>query len=594
MISVLTLTDDLVNNMKKAIVIFPPQWCPVNPYPSLPTLLGCLKKSKKDATGFDLNIRFYNYILSEEYLKKVIEKVYINDTRDGFPSYERALEILEHIEETKSTFRNSDLFYQPDKLFAAKADVSDALIIISEPYYPSSLKFSDYFHSVPINDFETLNRECTNRKTNIFYDFLESQIGQLANGTGDYFLISVTDITQLLSAFTLGRMLKESCSKPVCIGGNIITKLKKAFSQSNIIFNKYTDFLLTGPGEKSIVEFAEYMDNEIDVSGVSGLIYPGNKIIQTNRESYEGFSEPVLPDYSGLNMNEYFAPAPDCSLQLSRGCYWGKCAFCDVSFNRENYVPKPIDAAISEIEHLISLGFRHIHLGDSSVSPAYFDKLCDKILEKKLEIYIFAFARLEKAFTPELLNKMYRAGVRLIFWGYECESRRIMSLINKGIDLDSRFEILRYSAECGIWNHVSFMIGFPGETSDEAEMTLSSIEKNRDIVDSCFLAKFSYKTNAKINDNPEKYPVKDVSGKGILSTECFYSGEGMKREEVYRLSLDFRNRYIKENIDTLWPMLCDDLEHLLFYLSKFGREKVRSIRLSKTEHTLNVYDKFLM
>ena len=56
--------------------------------------------------------------------------------------------------------------------------------------------------------------------------------------------------------------------------------------------------------------------------------------------------------------------------------------------------------------------------------------------------YFYSFARLEKAFTPEVLKNLYDAGARFFMWGYEAESERIMKLINKGIDLSYRKKIL--------------------------------------------------------------------------------------------------------------------------------------------------------
>ena len=149
------------------------------------------------------------------------------------------------------------------------------------------------------------------------------------------------------------------------------------------------------------------------------------------------------------------------------------------------------------------------------------------------------------------------------------------------------------SAEAGIWNHVSFMMGFPGETKEEALATLKVIEENRDILDSCFLARFSFKANAKIHEDTEKYNLRGVREKGIFSTECYYMSEGMTREEIGEISKAFRRRYIQNNLDTLWPMVCDDLEHLLFYLSRYGREGVREFRLQDTALMPGLYKKIL-
>ena len=395
---------------KKALVVFPPQWCPYNPYPSVPTLLGCLKKAGYRAEGLDLNISFFNHLLSENTLSSAIRRAYASgDASLPDPAY--AQKLCENIGGTLAVFRNEDLFYRPELLFKAKADLNMALELISFSFAPSRLMLTDYFHRVELNDFEIIKKEVANPDNNIFYSFLKEEAGKIAAGGADYVLVSVADVTQILAAFTLCGFLKEFCDKPVCIGGNIITKLKRAFLKEADVFDGFIDYAACGVGELSTVAFAQYMNGELAVENVPGLIYrTADGAIASNPESPAAFPYPVLPDYSGFDFKSYLSPAPDCSLQLSYGCYWGKCAFCDVSYNREQYKPKPVETAIEEIEHLVSLGIRHIHLGDSSVSPAYFNRLCDCLIERDVKVFIFAFARLETAFTETLLKKMYRAG----------------------------------------------------------------------------------------------------------------------------------------------------------------------------------------
>lgn len=579
--------------MKEALIVFPPQWCPFNPYPSVPVLSGCLKAAGFASRGLDLNIRFYNALLTKERLSRAIRTVYA-EPQPSLPDRAHAEQICDGIEQTLDVFRNEALFYQPDLLFRAKADLYAALEILSAEYAPSRLMISDYFHRIDLSDMDRLEAECADAQHNIFYDFLEGQAREIAADACGYILISVTDITQILAAFTLCAHLKRLCDKPVCVGGNIVTKLKKAFLSEERILGRFADYAACGMGERAVVSFAEAMNGMVPLRDVPGLVYRDGGRIVANPESTAPVLQPVFPDYTGLDFSDYLSPAPDCSLQLSYGCYWGKCAFCDVSFNRERYIAKPIDLAIREIAHLVSLGIHHIHLGDSSVSPAYFDKLCDAILDRGLEVYLFAFARLERAFTPELLGKMYRAGVRLIFWGYESESERIMALINKGIDNSGRNAVLKDSAAAGIWNHVSYMMGFPGETRAETEATLQTIRDSREFADSCFLARFSFKANAKIGEDADSYGLTDVRRKGSLSTECVYQSDGMTKEEIRAVSKAFRGEYIRSNADTLWPMVCDDLEHLLFYLSRYGREGVRRMRLRDTATAEDLYKKYFL
>ena len=46
----------------KTLLIFPPQWMPIGPHYSLPTLVGQFKDTPYQAEAMDLNIEYYNEI----------------------------------------------------------------------------------------------------------------------------------------------------------------------------------------------------------------------------------------------------------------------------------------------------------------------------------------------------------------------------------------------------------------------------------------------------------------------------------------------------------------------------------------------------
>ena len=54
----------------KTLLIFPPQWMPVSPHFALPTLLGQFEGTGYEASVMDLNIDFYNKILTSDYVKR--------------------------------------------------------------------------------------------------------------------------------------------------------------------------------------------------------------------------------------------------------------------------------------------------------------------------------------------------------------------------------------------------------------------------------------------------------------------------------------------------------------------------------------------
>ena len=65
-----------MRNVKKnkLLLIFPPQWTPISPHYALPALLGQLKANGYSANAMDLNIEFFNEMLTKDMLEYSIFK----------------------------------------------------------------------------------------------------------------------------------------------------------------------------------------------------------------------------------------------------------------------------------------------------------------------------------------------------------------------------------------------------------------------------------------------------------------------------------------------------------------------------------------
>ena len=563
---------------QNGLLIFPPQWYPGNPYSAVPLLLGRLKNAGYPVTGLDLNIEFYHHILSPDFLSRIAPKA---GSRKAFAD-SLIHRLTETVEDTVTVFSTPELFYDPDRLFRAKSDISEILDYISEAYYPARLGFANFFHP-GIKDVSTLCAYTFDENTNIFLEFFEARVDDILSSSPAYIMISAADVTQLLAVFTLGRLIKERSEIPVCFGGSIFTKLKSAFICHPEIFGKYTDCIAFGNGENNIVKLAEHFCGRLPIADVPGCIYrdTSGSVIENAEECASVLEKPAVFSFDGYDLSKYFSPEPVMTIQLSKGCYWGKCAFCDVSFSRQNFEQKPPAAAVAEIELLVhQYGIRHFIIGDDSVSPQYYREFSRLIKERDLHINCFIMARLETGFDEETLRSMYASGCRIVFWGYEAYCEEVMQKINKGIDCGQREHILRSAYDAGIWNHVAFMTGFPGETVPQAQKTVAFVQQHADLIQSCYLSKFSMKKNAIISQAPAQYGITNITDDGELSLDYKYDGPPMNYQDKKQMDALFREMYLRARQNRLWPLMCVDFEHALLYISRFGRDFVQNYELS--------------
>lgn len=590
----------------KALLLFPPQWTPNSPYLALPLLSAQLKKHGIESDIRDINIEFFNHILTEKNLSEKLDeakKIFASlgktvsekypDAVRNFESYspeektmllkfKRISEILAGEVDTDKTIRDcenavsvlksKDKFYDPEILFDAKRTVQDALKIASLPFAPNEIIYDNYFaNPVYKLDWVNIDSQCKDPSVNMFIEYYDKTIGSFSFGEYGMICISVPDLSQLIPAFTLSLMLKKASDIPVIIGGNYITQNKDDFMNHTEIFGEYCDYLMVGDGERSIVELSEFISGKREINDVSNLVYLNeNKAVCNPAAKVIDFSEVAYADFDSLDFSLYFSPETVIPMQLSKGCYWGKCTFCDYYFGQQCYDTKNIPDVINELKYFTEkYNVRHFLFIDEAVPPKYYNKLADAILENNLEIYFYSFVRLEKGFTKEVLKNLYRAGMRIGLWGYEAYSERVMKMMNKGIDLSERIRILKDSSEAGIWNNVLFIMGYPTETIEEIEKTISVMYNHRDIVNSCTPSNFSLKKNAIL--------MKFIGSNGLIGFETngeFYTVlkdkiEGIPQSERREIRRKFHADYIEANKHRLWPINYSDTDHILLYLSKY-------------------------
>ncbi len=123
------------------------------------------------------------------------------------------------------------------------------------------------------------------------------------------------------------------------------------------------------------------------------------------------------------------------------------------------------------------------------------------------DCHFVAMARPEPAFDREVLSAVARVGFEGLLWGMESSSDRVLRLMRKGTKVRSILEVLRCARDVGLSNFLFLMIGFPGETPDEARATIEFLRRHRDQVDGAQLSRFVVYEASDIGQHPERYGV---------------------------------------------------------------------------------------
>ena len=244
----------------------------------------------------------------------------------------------------------------------------------------------------------------------------------------------------------------------------------------------------------------------------------------------------VKPDYDGIDTGEYFDVVETdnpmhrlwssgrwIKLVMARGCYWHKCAFCDV---RLPYIgcfrmPDPktvVDAMVSLAPHSSSLlphppsliPLPSFHFVDEAMPPALIRGVCREIIRRKFVCEWWGNVRFDASFTPELARLMAKAGCIAVTGGLECADDRLLKLMNKGITRASAEKAMKAFHAAGIMVHAYLMYGFPTETGKEAMGALAFVRNlfRRDLIQSAFWHRFALTVHSPVAAEPERFGIR--------------------------------------------------------------------------------------
>lgn len=607
----------------KTLLMMPPQWYPMNPYLSMAQLIGQLKAKGFEAEAYDMNIEFFNDILTKDNVLRFASSAkafaegfmteiaangysaekfntYSPDIRTKLARFQmigeymaknggRIEETAERIDDAVAVMKDKERFYEPELHFEAKDIIKDALEIISLPFLPSRIMLDNYianpFYSY---DYDDIKRQCTDRSLNMFIDYYEKKLEETDFSSFSLIGISICDLSQVVPGLTLAKMLKEKYSAHITLGGNYIYKIRNDLKNIPEFFDIFCDSLQIGDGETAVITLAEAVSGRRDISEVYSLLYKNEEgvITATAVSPLLDMDKIEFPCFDGYDFSKYFSADIVMPVQLSKGCYWGKCTFCDFYTGQQCYDTKSVSRAVDEVEFLIEkYGFRHFAFVDEAVPPAYYNKFALELIRRNVKINFYSFARLEKGFTPEVLKNLYDAGACFFAWGYEAHSPRIMKLLNKGVDVDFRLELLENAKAVGLWNHCTFLLSYPTETPEETEATKNVI-RNRELINSCTPSNFALKKNAILHDMAEDMGIKNIVNNGEFHVSCNYEMAGMQTTDIKRNRMEFQMDFLEKTKDSLWSLTFTDTDHLMLYLAKYGTKWVYDYKLSYVKRHL--------
>ncbi len=581
-------------------LIFPPSWIPSQPFLSLPSLKGFLKKEGVDNVSIrDLNIEIMDALLSSEKVKETHTRIVdrLSNSTKSFGHLEDEAEVLsrfgwardiiegknmaQKVEWAKATLR-SEGFYDINDYVESWKIIDRWLQAYGMLYYPSEISIADNSMRYSVYSSPDILDAVSNVNENPYRELFQNNIlNSIVNDEPSLVGISVTATSQVIPAFTLARLLKEN-SKDIHItmGGSVFTKLIDNLRKPHRLFELVDSFIVF-EGEHALLNLIEQLEGKKDFSKVPNLVYSENGQTRVNEPFHiEDINSLPTPDYDGFPLDLYLSPMRVLPLQASRGCYWRKCTFCNLHVDHLRFRLRDLDLVLEDIAKLKNeYGTKYLFFSDECMPVKQLDNLSSRMITDGIDLKWMAGVRFDKGLSKEIIKKARDAGCLKMVFGLESSNKRILSLMDKGIEADIVRNIVEYCLDSDVAIHMYIIVGFPSETREEALETLDFVISNDGLIKSrgasCLPCLFELEKHAPIMRDPGKYGLTSIAHpkQDDMSLGYFYeTNTGMSPEEASSVYV-----YIKEEIDKRLPMFPYNfsMSDGLLYLDHFSDDNER-------------------
>ncbi|MFY9397831.1 MAG: radical SAM protein [Desulfomonilia bacterium] len=168
------------------------------------------------------------------------------------------------------------------------------------------------------------------------------------------------------------------------------------------------------------------------------------------------------------------------TLQTTRGCRF-RCRFCPTHrLFQGSFRNRDIESVIADIRKRASLNeFFFVVDNDFCSDRRYCRKLLERIIDEGLEVEFAIFERHEIGRDPEMLDLLYRAGVRVIIVGVESLLDRSLEAFDKRQTSAQVLDSIKAITDAGMSVLSTFVLGADEDTPQSAERLVEFVLKHR-------------------------------------------------------------------------------------------------------------------
>lgn len=533
----------------------------------LSVLTAYLRSQGWDAHQWDLAIDAFHHFHSPEHLSACREVIEAKGADAEL--LEVASRVVREIDDAKAALRKEGIERDTDRMRWAFETIGDAGVVLTAAglgHYEHDFRHfgvDDAFRS-----FESLGEALSDPARNPYLAFFEEHaLPRIERERPQAVGFSLTYFSQVMPGLTLARMIRERYPEvKLILGGAYLTATEH--DVENIPAEVVpVDAIILHDGEEGLDQWLKLvLRGEGELEAIPNCYLPRGETftragVRTNAHTDLAKLPSPLWIADGLDLSKYLVPKYPIPLPLSRGCYWGRCNYCNISCQTAaSYRTRPVDLAIADMRAAMAeTGSNWFDFPVDSFRPKELWELSKGVIEAGLEIEWGAEVLLDPGFKPHIVADMARSGCRTLRFGLESASEETLKAMNKPTRPEKARELLGDCKANGIQTATMLIAGYPTETQRQLYETYDYLIANKDRIDFLTIHQYSLVHGAPMSQDPAAHGLFVLPQEAVLWPSIPFQNTnpvGMKNDDLPEV-VEAMKEGLKEhypNLGQLWTV----------------------------------------
>lgn len=312
---------------------------------------------------------------------------------------------------------------------------------------------------------------------------------------------------QLIPSLFLAEKIKSDFPNIQIIFGGYFSSIQTA----NDLLKKfpYIDYIVYGEGENALLSFLNCVKTDNHLKDKLIISKPVCNLFEL--PNYDKF---ILEGPLRNNFLEYMS----FSFEISRGCYWNNCNFCNFNATYNNYKMHDPDSVLKRMDHLHKkFGIRKFIFLDSSLPP----KFASFLIKKKLKRNYKIDCELRTDFSYKQLYALKNFGIDRIQIGIESFSSAHLESMNKNSSLIDNLYFLKLCLELSIEPIYGILINRPGDLPVHYKEMISVIRLIQHLPPPKYISEFDLRPDSDLFYQRKKFNIKIHFPKSVFESLFF-------------------------------------------------------------------------